>query len=279
VLAIIKIYMKKTVFITGSSAGIGKAATQLFAKRGWNVVATMRNPEKVKDFDSTENILIQKMDVTDSLSISEALGSGIKKFGHIDVLVNNAGIGVFGAFEAADHELIKKQFDTNVFGLMETIKQVLPHFRKKRKGTIVNISSGVGKVPLPMQSLYGATKFAVEGFSESLSYELADQNILVKIVLPGNIKTDFFSSLIVTDISKYTDYKDYQDKVLSNIEKLNQNTGASPDFVAEIIYKASTSSSRRLRYMAGKDISLFSKVRKLLPDSIFMKIVRNKLEA
>lgn len=270
--------MKKTVFITGSSAGIGKATTLLFAKKDWNVIATMRSPEKGKDFESIPNIYVQKLDVRDPISIEEAVGAGIEKFGQIDVLINNAGIGVFGAFEAANSSLIKKQFDTNVFGVMGTIKQILPHFRQRRKGTIVNISSGVGKVPLPMQSLYGATKFAIEGFSESLSYELASLNILVKIVLPGNIKTDFFKSLSVTDISNYPDYKNYQDKVLGNIEELNKSTGASPEFVAEIIHKAATDNSKRIRYLAGKDISLFSKVRKLLPDGLFMKIVRGKLE-
>lgn len=268
----------KTILITGASAGIGKATVRLFAQRDWNVIATMRSTEKGKDLESIPNVLVQQLDVTDSASIRQAIDNSIEKFGQIDVLVNNAGIGVFGAFEAADDQLIKKQFDTNVFGVMKLIKSILPHFREKKQGTIINISSGVGKVPLPMQSLYGSTKFAIEGFSESVSYELASLGIMVKLVLPGNIQTDFFKSLTVTDISNYKDYQAYQTKVLDKIEKLNQDTGATPEYVAEVIYKAATDGKRKMRYMAGKDISLFAKVRKLLPDGLFMKIVRSRLE-
>ncbi|MFA0965018.1 SDR family oxidoreductase [Roseivirga sp. BDSF3-8] len=270
--------MNKTVIITGCSSGIDKATALYFGERGYNVIATMRTPERENGLEGVKHIDIQKMDVTDRDSIKAVVGYAIEKFGTVDVLVNNAGIGVFGAFEAADEDLIRKQFDTNVFGVMNTIKEILPHFRSRKKGKIINISSGVGKVPLPMQSLYGSTKFALEGFSESLHYELSSLGISVKIVLPGNIKTDFFKSLYVTDITGFPDYKAYQQKVLTNIEKLNEKTGASPEFVASIIYKAATDNKNKLRYLAGKDISLFAKVRKILPDSLFMKVIKNKLE-
>ena len=270
--------MRKTILITVCSSGIGKSTALYFAKRGWDVVATMRNPDKVRGLGSFSKITLKQMDVTDTKSIERTIQESIQYFGQIDAIVNNAGIGIFGAFEAAKPEQLKNQFDTNVFGMMETIRQILPHFRERKQGRIINISSGVGKVPLPMQTLYAASKFAVEGFSESLYYELASLGIKVKLVIPGNIKTDFFKSLTVTDISNFPDYHAYQKKVVNNIEKLNKTTGASPDHVATVIYKAVTDTRPTLRYMAGMDISLFSKVRKILPDNLFMSIVRKTLE-
>ncbi|MGL4631906.1 MAG: SDR family oxidoreductase [Leadbetterella sp.] len=268
----------KTAIITGCSAGIGKETAIYFSKKGWNVIATMRNPSAETELQRFSNIDIVKLDVTSLDSIKDAIEYAINKYNTIDLLVNNAGLGVFGAFEAASDEEILKQFNTNVFGVMNTIKVILPHFRRRKEGMIINISSGVGKIPMPMQSLYGSTKFALEGFSEALSYELADLGIKVKLVLPGNIKTDFFKALTVTDISQFQDYKIYQEKVLNNIETMNSQTGATPEYVASIIYEAASDGKNQLRYVAGKDIALFSKVRKLLPDSWFMKIVKSKLE-
>jgi len=270
--------MKKTVLITGSSAGIGKATAIHFAERNFNVIATMRNPDKGNDLAALPNIHVHQMDVTDSSSVRAAIASGIKVFGSIDVLVNNAGIGVLGAFEATEDKLILAQFDTNVYGVMHTIKAILPHFRSKRDGTIINISSGVGIIPIPMQSLYDATKFTIEGFSESLSYELATLGISVKIVLPGAVKSDFFKSLITADISAYPDYTAYQNKVLENVRRSNETTGADPAMVASIIFRAATDGKKRLRYMAGKDISLFSKIRRVIPESLFMRLVKKNFE-
>ena len=270
--------MTKTILITGCSAGIGKASARYFARKGWNVIATMRTPKKAKDLEEEDKIDIRQMDVTDKQSIHETINQAVDQYQKIDVLVNNAGYGVFGAFEAATDEKIKKQYDTNVFGVMNTIKAILPHFRAKKDGMVINISSGVGKVPLPMQSLYASTKFALEGFSEALSYEMKHLGITAKLVLPGNIQTEFFQALSRTDVSDYPDYAEYQDKILYKHDQLNAESKATPEDVAKVIYKAATDRKSKLRYLVGKDIKSFAPIRKLLPDRLFMKMVRNRFE-
>jgi short-subunit dehydrogenase len=237
----------------------------------------MRTPDKSKDLALIPNIYIQKMDVTDPNSIQSVINFGVEKFGKIDILINNAGIGVLGAFETTDEDLIRKQFETNVFGVMNTIKNILPHFRKNRSGMIINISSGVGIIPIPVQSVYDATKFTIEGFSESLYYELEALGVSVKIVQPGATKSNFFQSVVITDTTNYPDYQNYQKKVIDNVVKSN-NSGLDPTSVAAVIYKAATDGRNKLRYTAGKDVSLFSKVRWILPANIFMKIVKRNFD-
>ncbi len=270
--------MAKTTLITGCSAGIGKSGARFFEEKGWNVIATMRSPEKGQDLEKYENIDVQKLDVTDPSGIQETVNHAIEQYQKIDVLVNNAGYGVFGAFEAASDEMVKKQYDTNVFGVMNVIKALLPHFRANKDGMIINISSGVGKVPLPLQSLYASTKFALEGYTEALSYEMKPLGIATKLVLPGNIKTAFFQTLTRTDISDYPDYKDYQDKILDKHDRFNAESNTTPEDVAKVIYKAATDGKSKLRYLVGKDIRFFAPVRKLLPDGLFMKLVRDRFE-
>jgi NAD(P)-dependent dehydrogenase (short-subunit alcohol dehydrogenase family) len=268
----------KTVLITGSSSGIGKATAIRFARQGWRVAATMRNPEREEYPDNYPDIRSYALDVTqDEETIASIIQSIISDMGAIDVVVNNAGIGVFGVFEAADFAMIKKQFDTNLFGLMRVTQSILPHFRERRTGVIVNVSSGVGRIALPLQSLYNATKFAIEGFSESLQYELAPLGIRVKLVEPGNIKTKFFQSLNVIKNDKLPEYQSYHQKVLANHFKLDA-TGASPEMVARVIYHAANDEAARLRYPAGKDVAGIIRIRKLLPERMFFRLVRSQLE-
>ena len=177
--------MSTTVFITGCSSGFGEAAAMLFSSRGWNVVATVRKPDDGRRLTDLKNIRVLRLDVQDSNSIDKAIKDAISHFGQIDLIVNNAGYGLFSLFEPASREAIQKQFDVNVFGTMDVIRAVLPHFRANRAGTIINISSGAGVFGAAMASIYCASKFALEGFSELLSYELADLGIKVKIVEPG----------------------------------------------------------------------------------------------
>src|SRR6218665_398777 len=179
--------MKKTVLITGASSGIGKATSLYFARQGWNVIATMRNPEKETELVNEPNILVSRLEVNDPASINAAIAEGIAKFGKIDALINNAGYGQQGVFEAISTEKIQAQFDVNVFGTMNVTRAMLPHFRANQAGVIVNVSSGAGRVTTPLLSIYSASKFAIEGFSESLAFELDSQNIKVKIVEPGYI--------------------------------------------------------------------------------------------
>jgi NAD(P)-dependent dehydrogenase (short-subunit alcohol dehydrogenase family) len=144
--------MKKTVLITGTSSGFGKATAKLFAKNGWNVVATMRRPEKEKELVGLDDVLVTQLDVQDRASIAQAIEAGIARFGRIDGLINNAGFGLFGVFEATSQEKIQEQFDVNVFGVMDVTRAILPHFRKNKGGLIINVSSGAGIFTLPMIS-------------------------------------------------------------------------------------------------------------------------------
>jgi NADP-dependent 3-hydroxy acid dehydrogenase YdfG len=150
--------MKKTVLITGASSGFGKVTAKLFDKNDWNVIATMRSPEKETELSALSNVFITKLDVTDKLSIQSAVAAGIQKFGKIDVLVNNAGYGALGILEAATEQQVKQQFDVNLFGLIEVTKAVLPGMRQQKSGTIINVSSVGGRITFPFSSLYHATK-------------------------------------------------------------------------------------------------------------------------
>ena len=182
----------KTILITGASSGIGAATARHFQSNGWNVIATMRNPAGDTDLGALENLHLTRLDVTDAGSITTAVGEGIERFGQIDVLLNNAGYGAYGALEAFTMDRIRRQFDTNVIGLMEVTKAVLPHFRQNRSGTVINISSIGGQITFPLGALYHGTKFAVEGLSESLHYELEPLGIRVRIVQPGMIKNQLW---------------------------------------------------------------------------------------
>ncbi len=181
----------KTVLITGSSSGIGKATVLRFQQAGWNVAATMRSPEKEAELGKLEGIALVRLDVTSEDSIAAAIGETIQRFGAIDVVVNNAGYGLVGPFEASTPEQVRRQFETNVFGLMNVVRAVLPHIRERRAGVIVNVASMGGRITFPLYSPYHGTKWAVEGFSEGLQFELEQFGIRVKIIEPGAIKTDF----------------------------------------------------------------------------------------
>jgi NADP-dependent 3-hydroxy acid dehydrogenase YdfG len=164
----------KTILITGASSGIGKETAKLFQSKGWNVVATMRNPETETELGELENTLVAKLDVLDPSSIDHAVKEGIARFGQIDVLLNNAGYGAYGVLESFSREQIIRQFDTNVIGLLDVTKALLPHFRSNKSGIIINVSSIGGKMSFPLGTLYHGTKFAVEGISESLRYEVEE---------------------------------------------------------------------------------------------------------
>jgi NAD(P)-dependent dehydrogenase (short-subunit alcohol dehydrogenase family) len=265
-----------TVLITGTSSGIGRAAVERFAHANWQVAATLRSLDDVPEWGDHPNITRYPLDVTDEAQARDTIQAAIDDFGHLDVLVNNAGFGVFGAFEGATGEQIREQFDTNLFGPMRTIRAVLPHFRSREQGVILNVSSGVGRMGMPMQSLYNTSKWALEGFSESLQYELRPLGIQVKVVEPGNIRTNFFNAIQRTDPDP--DYQPYQDTVLANHTELNEQ-GADAEMVADVIYDAATDTrSSQLRYTAGSDVSFFLTLRNFIPDCLFFWLVRSQLE-
>ncbi len=264
--------MNKVILITGASSGIGKATVKLFQTKNWKVAATMRNPGDAEDLQRIADVECIRLDVTDVDSIKAAIAETLNKFGQIDAIVNNAGYGLVGAFEAATHEQIEKQFQTNVFGLMNVCREILPYFREQKRGTIVNVASVGGRITFPLYSLYHGTKWAVEGFSESLQYELRPFNIKVKIIEPGAIKTDFYDrSQDLTFKEDLKVYDSYIEKVLPNLQKAGKN---APDanLVAEVIYNAVTDESWKMRYTANSRMLLT--LRKFLPDTIFYAVVR-----
>ena len=265
--------MPKTVLITGASTGIGYATARLFQRQGWNVAATMRSPGG-SDLTALDRVICPPLDVTDQASIAGAIATTLSHFGQIDVLVNNAGYGLIGPFEACTPEQIQQQFAVNVFGLMDVTRAVLPHFRERRSGVIVNVASIAGQMALPLYSLYHASKWAVEGFSDSLRYELEPFGIQVKIIEPGPIKTDFFSrSLVVAKQEGLTAYDSFVASVLPQLENVG-DTASPPEVTAQVIYTAATGGSPRLRYPAGGNASFLLALRKLLPDGLFTRFIK-----
>ncbi|MCL1919043.1 MAG: SDR family oxidoreductase [Peptococcaceae bacterium] len=267
----------KTVLITGASSGIGKETAKLFQAKGWNVIATMRNPQTEEELTKLENVKVIPCDVTNQESIKTAVAEGVATFGGVDVLVNNAGYYTLGPLEAATHEQIKRQLDTNLLGLIEVTQAVIPYFRKQKSGTIINISSIAGIVSIPLQSLYHATKWGVEGFSESLHYELRPFHIRVRIIEPGIIKTDFYGrSMTKLQDSALPEYEDYAKKVVNNIHA-NGEKGSSPEGVAQTIYKAAVSHRKKLRYSKGK-LKMLIPLRQILPVTLFAFLMRSAME-
>lgn len=261
---------QKTILITGASSGIGRTAAKLFQQKGWNVIATMRKPEEDKELNKLGSTLVTRLDVTDSDSIDLAVEAGIARFGTIEVLLNNAGFGAYGPLEATPIEKIKRQFDTNVIGVLQTTKALLPHFRSNRSGTIINISSIGGKVAFPLGALYHGTKFAVEGLSEALSYEMAAIGVKVKLVEPGGVKTDFGGrSFNFNNDDSLAEYQEIVGKTMAGFVTFNEK-GSDPMVVAEVIYTAATDGKDQLRYIAGEDAKGVLTNRRSADDASFM---------
>jgi NAD(P)-dependent dehydrogenase (short-subunit alcohol dehydrogenase family) len=267
--------VSKTVLITGTSSGIGRETALCFASKGWNVVATMRNPEsRQTDLKGRDHIDCVHLDVLDVESVRKAVRFARDKYGSIDVIVNNAGFATLGPFEASKKEQVQRQFNTNVIGLMDITKEIIPIFRKQRHGTIINLASMGGRVSFPFYSVYNATKWAVEGFSESLQYELRPFNIKVKIVEPGVIETDFYGRSM--DTFQDNNVETYDIYLQSSKKKMGNMKGSRPIVVAETIFKAANDKSWRLRYTAGNDARLLLFIRKLAPDQLFFSILRGQ---
>ena len=245
--------MSQTVLITGASAGIGKASAALFADRGWNVIATVRNLDDGAELASRDNVLVTRLDLLDSPSIEAAVAAGLDRFGTIDVLINNAGYGAYGPLEATPMSVLRRQFDVNLFGLVETIQAVLPGMRAQRSGVIVNVSSVGGRITYPLGSLYHGSKWAVEGLSEALHYELSTLGIRVKIVEPGGVNTDFGGrSFVFTTNPELTEYQPLVDMATTAMQEGASSANQEPEEVAEVMYAAATDDTAQLRYVSGE---------------------------
>ena len=263
--------MAKTILITGASSGIGRATAKYFQEQGWNVVATMRTPEKETELNQLDNVLVTRLDVQDEASIESAVNESIKRFSKIDVLLNNAGYGLGGPLEAMSMDQIRRQFDVNVFGLIATMKALIPHFRENKDGVIINVSSVGGRMSFPFFTLYHGTKFAVEGISEALSYEMESIGVKMKIVEPGAIKTDFAGrSLELVNDESLAEYQQLMQAFAASMEGDLMANASEPKLVAEVIYAAATDGTDQLRYLAGADAEQYMANRNSQDDATFL---------
>jgi NAD(P)-dependent dehydrogenase (short-subunit alcohol dehydrogenase family) len=262
--------MAQTILITGASSGIGRSTAGLFHEKGWNVVATMRSPDQETELTALDNVLVTRLDVTDPSSIQSAIDAAAAEFGQIDVLLNNAGYGAYGPLEATPDANIERQFDTNVIGLLKVTKAVLPYFRAQKSGVIVNVSSIGGRLTFPLGTLYHGTKFAVEGLSEALHYELEPIGIRVKIVEPGMIATDFGGrSFDFNNDESMAEYQPTVQGLFAAFEAVGEQV-SPPSVVADVIYRAVTDGTDTLRYPAGEDAVALLAARSQQDDAAFI---------
>src|SRR6266852_1504885 len=269
----------KVAVVTGSSSGIGYEISLMLARNGFLTYATMRNlnkSENIKSVATKENlpIHINQLDVTDDISIKNAVQAILSEVGRIDVLVNNAGYALNGAFEDLTMDEIKAQFETNLFGVIRTTQAILPIMRKQVFGIIVNMSSGAGRLGYPGGSVYVSSKFAVEGLSESMAYELEPFGIKVILVEPGVIRTNFANAMVVAKKSQdpNSPYSHIMQKMAAGFEPLLEN-GSSADVVAKVVLNAATSENPRSKYLAGKDIETWMEAKRSMSDEEFSKMM------
>jgi NAD(P)-dependent dehydrogenase (short-subunit alcohol dehydrogenase family) len=266
--------------VTGSSTGIGYETSIALARDGFLTYATMRNLNKAEGIKSAANkenlpIRTKQLDVTDDMSVKNAVQTiSSETGGRIDVLVNNAGYVLGGAFEDLAMDEIKTQYETNFFGLIRTTQAVLPIMREQKSGIIVNISSGAGRFGYPGHSAYISTKFAVEGLSESISYELEPFRIKVVIVEPGVIRTNIVNTMVVARKSQDPNsaYSPMMQKMANTFEVLMKNS-SSPDLVANVVLKAVKDKNPNLRYLAGNDVEQWLGAKRNMSDEEFHKMM------
>ena len=277
---------QNVALVTGSSSGIGYETAILLAKSGFHTYASMRNLEKSKsiaEISNTEKLPLEiiQLDVNDDRSVKEAIDKIVEEDNRIDVLVNNAGYGLFGSLEDLSIEEIKAQFETNFFGVIRVTQKVLPIMRKQNSGTIVNLSSVGGRVGVPILSAYQSTKFALEGLSESLSYELESFGIRVVIVEPGFIRTNIMNSSIMAKkaADRESPYFSLMQKVENHFKSMMDNPSTSqPEEVAKVILQAITSEKPQLRYTAGNDAATVMQAKKTMSDSEFGNLIKQQFQ-
>ena len=266
--------MSPTVLITGASTGIGRATAERFQREGWNVGATMRSPNDGQELSRLSNVHVTRLDVTDPESITTAVAEVTERFGSIDALINNAGFGAYGPLEITSSETIRRQFDTNVIGLLEVTQAVIPVMRNQGDGVIVNISSVGGRMAFPFGSLYHGSKFAVEGISEALVYELMPLGIRVKVVEPGAVATDFAGrSFVFTMDPDGGPYGETMQSVMTNWGARMQESMGDADNVADVIFTAATDGTNQLRYISGDDAATILRARQTMDDAAFLGMI------
>ena len=260
-----------TIFITGTSSGLGRASAKLFASRGWTVVATMRNPSKETELAALPNVVLLALDITDPQQIGEAASATLAR-GDVDVVFNNAGYGMAGPLEGVTDEQMLRMVHTNLMGPIRVTKAFTPHFREKRRGLFINTTSIGGLITVPLNSMYHATKWALEGWSEGMAFELSQFGIGLKIIEPGGMKTDFFTRSF--DAGRHPAYDALVTQVMNAITDPKQMaTYSAPEEIAEVVYEAATDGKDQLRYVAGADAKATYATRLQMGDEAFRKAI------
>ncbi len=272
--------MEKVAIVTGSSSGIGLETALALAREGYYTYATMRDTKKgnqIKEIVNKENLKLEVvgMDVDKDETVQNAINKIIKEKSRIDVLVNNAGYVLFGCLEDLSMYDLKAQFETNFFGVVRTLQTVIPIMRKQKSGTIVNISSVAGRIGFPVSPAYISSKFALEGLSESMRYELSPFGINTIIIEPGVIKTNFMSSM-KKSVKPDSAYKDITNKVIMGISMMAE-MGTPPQEVARTIIKAIKSENPLPRYTVGNDAAMFLEAKKTKTDLDFENYIKKEL--
>jgi short-subunit dehydrogenase len=269
--------MNKVALITGASSGIGFETSLTLARNEFRTFATMRNlskSRKIREIAKKERLplTVIPLDVNDNASIRTAIQNILVEAKRIDVVINNAGYGLFGAVEDLSMDKIIDQFETNFFGVVRVVKSVLPIMRNQHSGTIINISSMVGRVAMPLNSVYVASKFALEGFSESIRHELSKFGINVILIEPGIVRTGFFNNLQKSkNEAAKSPYSALLKRRLSRFKSVSESNSSSPSQVAKAILKALQSKSSNFRYIVGEDAIIVLEKRKVLSDIKFEK--------
>jgi short-subunit dehydrogenase len=280
-----EVQQQKVAIITGSSSGVGHATALLLARNRFHTYATMRNIKKSVDIMEIVNrerlpLQVIQLDVNDDTSIRTSIEKVISEKQRIDLLVNNAGYGLVGAFEDLSVEEIKSQFETNFFGVIRLTQQVLPIMRKQKSGTIVNVSSGAGRIGFPGMSAYVSSKFALEGLSESMSYELEPFGIKIIIIEPGVIRTNFKKNAIMSkkslDDSSISPYSSIIQKMDASITSIIEHA-TPPEEVAKAILHVVTSNDPELRFPVGNDIIMMLETKKSMSDEDFRKMMMQSI--
>ena len=266
--------------VTGSSSGIGLATSLALARNGYLTYATMRNLAKRDSIQSVAEkqhlpVRVVQLDVTDENSINNAIQSVLSESGRIDLLVNNAGYALTGAFEDIGIDEIKAQYETNVFGVIRVTQAVLPIMRKQRSGRIVNISSGAGRIGYPGGSAYVSSKFALEGLSESMAFEVEQFGIKIVLVEPGFVRTNFADNIVIARKAQEPNspYSQMMQKMSSNRGKVLENA-SDANLVADVVVEAATAKEPNLRYLAGKDVQQMVAAKKSMSDEEFHKMMK-----
>ena len=271
--------MKKVVIITGASRGFGELIAKKFQKQKFQVIATMRNVDSSPSLMELDNVDIKKLDVTNKSDIKNVVDFTIKKYSRIDILINNAGYGAFGLLEEASEQEIRNQFDVNYFGLIDCIRGVLPQMRKQKDGVIINISSIAGRFGLPFTSLYNSSKFAVEGLTECLHYELSLFGIDIKTVAPGSFRTGFHDSVNFTENEKKEELDDIRENLKKALEEGIKNEPPFPfgfgnsDDVANFVFKQSITKSKVSNFI-GRDTKIINFFIKIFGRELLFKIIK-----